>query len=190
MIPRSSADLAPFGLTSADVDQGRERLAQALSRDRHRLTHFVKGRLFAASEVDAEDVVSDLVLRLFERADLLAQVENVTAYLFRALGNAMTDVFRRRRDMEELSLDHADPAATPDIVLETTQLRSGLSDALDRLSEAERAVWVAVELEGWTFRELAERWDEPIGTLLSRKNRATKTLRKALAADGWGKSLE
>jgi len=167
-----------------DLQHERTRLVEAVSRDRLRLTRYVRAKLAEASELDAEDVVSEVVLRLFEQADLLAQVENVTAYLFRALGNRVIDLFRRRSEVEELSEHREDPAATPEIHLEQVQLRRSLDDALDRLKPAERAIWVAVEIEGWTFRDLAERWNQPIGTLLSRKNRAGKALRKSLAAEG------
>ncbi len=166
----------------ADLERERLRLAAALARDRHGLTRFARTR--APQDADAEDVVSEVVLRLFERADLLAHVENLTAYLFHAVGNALTDLFRRRRDHDEVSEDSPDPAAGPEAALEQAQLRARLDAALDRLSPPERAVWVAVEVEGWTYRELAEHWNQPLGTLLSRKNRATRTLKRLLAADG------
>jgi|AGTN01.3.fsa_nt_gi RNA polymerase sigma factor, sigma-70 family len=168
----------------ADLQKERARLAEALSRDRRPLVRFARARLSEASELDPEDVVADVVAHLFERADLLAQVENLTAYLFRAVGNSLIDLFRRRRVVEELSPERADPAATPEQMAEQAQLRRRLDGALEKLSPPERAVWVAVEVEGATFRELALRWGEPLGTLLSRKNRATRTLRKLLAADG------
>ena len=70
-----------------------------------------------------------------------------------------------------------DPGPQPDATLERSQLQRRLRQALDRLPPAQRAVWVAVEIEGASFRDLAEKWNEPIGTLLSRKSRATKSLR-------------
>ena len=168
---------------AAELTQQQTRLTEAVAKDRGRLTRFVRGKLAEATELDAEDVVSELVLRLFERADLLAQVENVTAYLFRALGNSLIDLFRRRRPVDEIPPELADAGPSPEALLEQAQLRHRLAEAIAALSPAERAVWTAVEVEGWTFRELAERWNEPIGTLLSRKNRAAKALRRALGGD-------
>ncbi len=52
--------------------------------------------------------------------------------------------------------------------------------ALDELEPKQRAAWIATEIDGYTFRELAEEWGEPIGTLLARKHRATNALQKAL----------
>ncbi|ABD89126.1 RNA polymerase sigma factor [Rhodopseudomonas palustris] len=166
-----------------DVARIRHQVADVVRRDRGRLLRFVHAKLSGASDLDAEDVVADTVLRLIERADLLTEVENVTAYLFRALANGVIDRIRRRRELTPLPEEVEDPALGPEQTLEQTQLRRRLRAALDRLPPAQRAVWIAVEIEGVPFRELAAQWNEPIGTLLSRKNRATKSLRQWLAED-------
>lgn len=154
--------------------QGRGRLTQALIRDYGRLVGFARRRLAGAvGDHDPEDVLADVVLRLLERTDLLAEVENVTAYLFTATGHRIADLFRRPTSVP-LPPEDAAPGDVND--------QLDLDRALSLLSAAERAVWLAVELEGFTFRELAEAWDVPIGTLLSRKNRATKTLRRLLGS--------
>ncbi len=164
------------------LQHGRNRLAAALQRDYGRLVGFVARRLSAGiRDHDPEDVLSDVVLRLLERADLLAEVENVTAFLFTALGHRVADLFRRKREQPLPDDDATAPAAPDDI-----QRRLEISQALSLLSTAERAVWLAVELDGDSFRDLAERWGVPIGTLLSRKSRATKTLRRLLGDDGDG----
>jgi RNA polymerase sigma factor (sigma-70 family) len=161
---------------SDPLQQNRSRLTDALKENQDRLVGFARRRLpEQVAGQDAEDVLSDVVLRLLERADLLAEVENVTAYLFTALGHRVADLFRKKH---EQPLPEAEPLA-----LEDTEAQLGISQALDLLSTAERAVWLAVEMDGFSFRELAERWGEPIGTLLSRKARATKNLRRILGAE-------
>ena len=166
---------------SDPLQHGRNRLTAALQRDYGRLVGFVGSRLPASiQDHDPEDVLSDVVLRLLERADLLAEVENVTAYLFTALGHRIVDLFRRKREQPLPDHDDATTAAAP----EDVQQRLEISQALSVLSTAERAVWLAVELDGISFRELAQLWDVPIGTLLSRKSRATKALRRLLSDDG------
>lgn len=162
-----------------EADHQRRRLAMIWARERQRLTRFARSRLGAAPD-DAEDVVADVVIKLVERADVLGQVDDLAAYLFRAVGHALTDLFRRRRILEPVAEDHPDPAPTPEGAAEMAQMRQRLDSALSRLPAAERRVWLAVEVEGHTFRQLAEQWQEPIGTLLSRKARATQTLRRLL----------
>ena len=179
-----------------DQADNRLRLAELFGRDRPRLTRYVQTRLFGDDGGEAEDVVSDVMLRLIERADLLAQVEDVTAYLYRALAHAVVDLFRRRRARAAVSAPapaedetagpdlveaQADPGPGPGTAYAQSQRRERIRAALNRLTPSERAVWVAVEIEGWSFRQLAEKWGEPLGTLLSRKSRAAKRLRELLA---------
>lgn len=156
-----------------------ERLAIALERDRGKLLRFIRGRLRGQlQDQDPEDILSDVVLGLLERADLTAEVENLTAYLFTALGHRLSDLFRRRRDLPmpaEAPPEPAQPARAEDRVI--------LRQTLSLLSSAERAVWTAVEIGGFSFAELADLWGEPLGTLLSRKSRAAKRLRAALTSD-------
>ena len=159
----------------------RTKLTVALQKDYGRLVGFVKKRLTATVQGhDAEDVLSDVVITMLERADLLTEIENVTAYLFTALANRITDLLRRKRELPlpDDELDMVEPIAPED-----TERRMILDQALNALSLAERTVWLAIELDGYSFQELAELWDEPIGTLLSRKSRATKSLRRMLGED-------
>lgn len=74
------------------------------------------------------------------------------------------------------------PATTSDPESETLRndLKLRLYQAVDALEPKQRAVWIATEIQGFTFRELAEKWGEPIGTLLARKHRAVNMLQKAL----------
>lgn len=163
---------------STDLEHGRSRLVSVLKTERGKLLRFARSRLDHGD--DADDVIADVVLSLFERADLLAQVENITAYLFRAVANAVLDRFRRRRHMEELSEQCPDPGLSPEDEIVRSQLRQRLEDALAKLTPAERAVWEAVELEGRTFRQLSVEWKQPLGTLLSRKSRAGHRLRQLM----------
>jgi RNA polymerase sigma factor (sigma-70 family) len=80
-------------------------------------------------------------------------------------------------DLERL----ADPGLDPMAAFDARQVQERLARALDRLNPRERAVWLATEVDGQSFRALAERWGEPAGTLLSRKSRATAKLRQELA---------
>ena len=170
-------------MTLSNEDAAHARLTSVLRQDRGRLEGFIRRRLPAmASDQDPEDILSDVVVKLLERADLVAEVENLTAYLFTALGHRLADLFRRPAVVTE-PIDDQTLTAPGDL-----EQSAVLQQALALLSTAERAVWMAVECEGWTFRELAERWKEPIGTLLSRKSRATQALRQSLNDSGFTES--
>jgi RNA polymerase sigma factor (sigma-70 family) len=119
-------------------------------------------------------------------------VENLIAYLYQAVKNKIKDYFRRPKPV--LSLDEVDNITgmskaerliadngNVEAELEQKEFIIKFKAALLQLEPKQRAVWVATELDDYTFKELAEKWNEPIGTLLSRKSRAAKALRKALS---------
>lgn len=175
------------------MEERGSRLAEVFEREKSRFLGFVRRQAAGFSGLDAEDIVSDVAYRLLKRADVMDQVENLTAYIYRSLANRIED--HRRASHPTVSLDEGsadgseshvpiDPehrGPDPEQVYHQTQLRDQLRTAIGRLGPRERAVWVATEIDGRSFRDLAEDWDEPIGTLLSRKSRATARLREFLS---------
>ena len=78
--------------------------------------------------------------------------------------------------LETLIDTHADI----EMNLQREELQEQLHAAMMKLEPKQRAIWIATEIEGYTFKELSAKWGEPIGTLLSRKSRATKVLKMIL----------
>ncbi len=147
---------------------------------------------------EARDLLQDLYESVLGSLDSFALVEDQAAWLFRAAHNRITDWYRKRSRRNEVSLDceEDESASLLDMLsdfegLEDRFFRDALYDALfqalDALPEKLRMVIRAQALEGQSFRELAEEWDVPMGTLLSRKREALRLLREALAdfADVW-----
>jgi RNA polymerase sigma factor (sigma-70 family) len=161
-----------------------------------RLVGYVRRWLDGFSEEEAEDVVQDVALNVFDRADVTAPIRDLSAYVYRALKNRVIDLLRRRK--ATLSLDQPaggedspaladlvrDETGAPEADFERKELAGRLWEALEALAPEDRAILIATELEGWTFQELAEEWDAPLGTLLARKSRALKKVRKFLEASG------
>jgi len=139
--------------------------------------------------MEAEDIVSEVAFNLLRRADVIGEIENLTAYFYRSLSNRIVDhrrgqivMFRIEGQEEESSpVEVSDDRLGPGETLEQHELRDRLFKAIGQLAPKERAVWLATEVDGRSFRDLAREWDEPIGTLLSRKSRASATLRRLLS---------
>jgi RNA polymerase sigma factor (sigma-70 family) len=164
-------------------------IAQFITNEIGQLTRFVRRRMEGAGAIEAEDVVQDVALRLFTLPDIARPVENLAAYVFSALQNRITDLWRSsRRRPEPASCDGAldrllvaseegnmlnDPAA----LAERRERLQLIARAMEALTAEEKAVITASEIEGRSFRELADEWDTPIGTLLARKHRAMQKLR-------------
>lgn len=162
-----------------------------IRREYGHLVDFVRSRLGEVESMEPEDIVQDVLAGLFDKADISAPIHNLAAYVYRSLRNRVVDAWRARRN--QLSLDSpakgrslADslPAAGMSAA-ELMELNSRwrlLGEEMAGLGSADRAIITATELEGWTFRELSEEWDVPMGTLLARKSRALKKLKDRIAA--------
>ena len=170
-----------------------ERISADIAREAGRLRAFVRRRV--ADAADAEDILQDVFYELVLAYRLVKPIEHVTAWLYRVARNRMTDLFRRKRplalgdvltdvgdDGERLTLEDLIPSreAGPDAAYARAVLLEELDAALDELPEEQRAVFVAHELEGRSFKELAAETGLSVNTLLSRKHYAVLHLRRRL----------
>jgi len=170
----------------------RQRVAEFITREWDRLVATVRSWIDDEADRDAEDVVQDVLEGLFDRPDVTAPIRDLSAFVWRSLRNRVVDRFRLRREIvsldapggggdDPLGAAVVDGRSDVDRLAEQHRLRDRLDAAIDGLGDAERDVFLATELEGRKFRELAAEWDVPIGTLLARKHRAVVRLRAALA---------
>jgi RNA polymerase sigma factor (sigma-70 family) len=172
-----------------------ERISEAIDRNRARLRKFIRSRVTHPG--DADDILQEVFFELVEAYRMMKPVEQVTAWLFRVARNRITDLFRRKaRDGGPAAAampDDEDEAAFagdllpsldagPEAEFARNVLMEELYDALEELPEEQREVFIAHELEGHSFKELAERFDVSVNTLLSRKHYAVLHLRERLRA--------
>lgn len=170
-------------------------ISEAIHRDRGRLRKFIRSRV--ANPEDAEDILQDVFYELIEAYRTMKPFEQVTAWLFRVARNRITDLFRKRGREARLSEPAAptdgdeillsgdllpSPDAGPDAAYARSVLLEELDDALDELPAEQREVFVAHELMGYSFKELARRYGVSVNTLLSRKHYAVLHLRQRLQA--------
>jgi len=172
-----------------DQDQ---RISEVVKREQSRLRNFIGRRV--PDPRDAEDILQDVFYELVEANRLLMPIEHVTGWLFRVARNRITDLFRRKKlvsmsdtagtdeDAERLPLEDLlpSPDAGPDALHARSMLLDELELALDELPEEQRAVFVAHELEGRSFKEMAAESGVSVNTLLSRKRYAVLHLRERL----------
>jgi RNA polymerase sigma factor (sigma-70 family) len=161
-----------------------ERIAEVVTREQSRLRDFIRRRV--PDPRDAEDILQDVFYKLVEANRLLMPIEHVTGWLFRAARNRIIDLFRKKKpesfdddllDWEEL-LPSAD--AGPEALYVRSLLLDELDLALDELPEEQREVFIAHELDGRSFKEIANDTGVNMNTLLSRKRYAVLYLRERL----------
>jgi len=182
-------DVASLELMAIEPDQ---RISEVVKREQSRLRNFIRRRV--PDPRDAEDILQDVFYELVEANRLLMPIEHVTGWLFRVARNRITDLFRKKRpesfgdsavgDEEGEVLEIEDLLPSPDAGPEAAYFRNLLLDelelAVDELPEEQRKVFVAHELEGRSFKEMAAEMGVGVNTLLSRKRYAVLHLRERL----------
>ena len=183
--------LTPQSLYTVQVPMAQQdqRIVEIITRERGRLGGFVRQRVSDPGDVD--DILQDVFFELVEACRLPDPIEQVGAWLFRVARNRIIDRFRKKREQslpparEGGDDDWLEPAL-PDVdsgpeaaylramVLETMAL------ALEELPARQREVFIAHELDGRSFKELAAESGLSVNTLLGWKRLAVLHLRARL----------
>ncbi len=178
-------------LERMSLEQDR-RISDVVEREQSRLQNFIRRRV--PDPRDAEDILQEVFYELVEANRLLMPIEHVTGWLFRVARNRITDLFRKKKpesftgaaaagDEEELlRLEDLlpSPNAGPDALYARSVLLEELEFALGELPAEQREVFLAHELEGRSFKEMAAESGVSINTLLARKRYAVLHLREQL----------
>jgi RNA polymerase sigma factor (sigma-70 family) len=183
--------------TPPTIDRNSDITATVL-RERTKLGNFIRRRVRDPS--DAEDILQDVLHEFVQAYRLPEPIEQVSAWLFRVARNRIIDRFRKKKEQplaettgtgddaehadDEYRLDLALPAqdAGPEAAYARSVLLAALQHALDELPDSQRDIFIAHELEGRSFKELAAESGVSLNTLLARKRYAVLHLRARLQA--------
>jgi len=183
------SDAASLERMALEQDQ---RISEVVKQEQSRLRNFIRRRV--PDPRDAEDILQDVFYELVEATRLLMPIEHVTGWLFRVARNRIIDLFRKQKpepfgdagvadeDGEQLRLEDLlpSPDAGPDAAYARSVMLEELEFAIDELPEEQREVFIAHEVEGRSFKELAVESGVSVNTLLSRKRYAVLYLRRRL----------
>ena len=172
-----------------DQDQ---QISRVVVRERSRLLNFIRRRV--SDPRDAEDILQDVFYELVEANRLLMPIDHITGWLFRVASNRIIDLFRKKKpvlfsdadvaneDDESLRFEDLLPApdAGPDALYARGVLLAAFELAIEELPPEQREVFVAHEIEGLSFKQIAARTGVGMNTLLSRKRYAVLHLRERL----------
>ncbi len=180
----------PFSLA---LDRDRV-ITRTVREQRDRLLGFIRKRV--PNEQDAEDLVQDVFLQFANTYDMVNPIRQATSWLFTVARNKVIDFYRKKRNipfsalamkedadgeevpyLEEIYFSDSDNPA--DELLRQTVWEE-FSAGLAELPEEQQQVFIWHELEGKSFKEIAELTGEPVNTLLSRKRYAVLRLRERL----------
>jgi RNA polymerase sigma factor (sigma-70 family) len=180
-----------FTITPGMPASAGKNISGLIGRFGKQLLGFIRKRV--GSQADAEDILQDVWYQLTTAVDT-EPIEQMSGWLFKVARNKIIDRYRKKQpDSLDLLLETGESANGPDLAAilldkgqdpETDNLRSlfwkTLHEALDELPEEQRTVFVWNELDGLSFKEIAERTGEKVNTLISRKRYAVLHLRERL----------
>jgi RNA polymerase sigma factor (sigma-70 family) len=161
--------------------------------ERGRLLRFIRSRISSLEE--AEDILQDVFFQFVAGFDTIQSIEKVTSWLYAVARNKITDRYRRKSpyrvdlsspqgasDEDGLMLQDILPSlgSSPEEVFLRESIWNGINEALDELPAEQKEIFVLNEIDGKSFREVAEATGTSINTLLSRKRYAILALRKKL----------
>ncbi len=176
---------------TAMAEQDRQ-IAEVIAEESSRLRNFIRKRV--PNEGDVDDLLQEVFYELVVANRLLMPIDYVTGWLFRVARNRITDMFRKKKpenfsdaaiedeEGELLRMEDLLPAqeAGPESDYFRKALLNELEVAVGELPAEQREVFIAHEIEGRSFKELAAESGVNINTLLARKRYAVLQLRRRL----------
>ncbi len=182
-------DVTPVNLTSDEKRRFHEDAVPLLD------SLYAGALRMTRNPADAEDLVQETMLRAYRAFDRFEAGTNLKAWLFRILTNAYINVYRKKqREPQKVSseevedfdlyreLKNHDPQFTrsPESIVMDSLMDSDIMTALDDLPEQFRLAVVLSDIEDFTYAEMAEIMEVPLGTVMSRLHRGRKALQKRL----------
>lgn len=174
----------------------KKRLSEFLLAEYGKLVRYVRRTIDDSADREAEDIVQDVIVNLFDKADVTIPIDNLAAYVYQSLKNKIVDIFRKRAKSPQISLDDKisnganEGLSLADLIRdvrshtaseeEKKEMYTHLYNAIEALNDKEKTVIVATEFEGVPFGKLSKQLGVPIGTLLARKSRALKKIKNTM----------
>ncbi|WP_282038221.1 RNA polymerase sigma factor [Saccharicrinis aurantiacus] len=161
---------------------------------KNKLLNFIKKALPLDQ---AEDVLQDIFIQLFNGFEQIETLDNISSWLYRTANNRIIDLKRKKKpellsdksadrkadgEDEKLFIEDILPASTgnPDDELFRKAIWDEILEALDELPEEQREVFILHEFEDYSFKQISDQTGEKVNTLISRKRYAIVYLRERL----------
>jgi len=163
--------------------ENKKKLESFFEDEYHLLKSYVNSRIKSNTEWDAEDIIQDVALKLFSGAERYSPINNVAGFVYHSIRNRIIDVMRKnkrnKRDENEgeeklnefIELMYGESANAY-----SEQLKEDLKETISNLKEPYRDIIIAVDFEGYTYKEISQETGIPEGTLMSRRHRALSQL--------------
>ncbi len=153
----------------------------------HLLKAYVNSRIKDAADRDAEDIIQDVALKIFSRSDSLSPINNVAGFVYNSIKNKIIDVMRTKNKKHSIAAENERDLiefaelyyGAPDNSYSETMIVA-LKKAILNLKPFYQDIIIAIDFEGFTYKEWSLETGIPEGTLMSRRHRALSLLFKQL----------
>lgn len=142
---------------------------------------------FTGQRDDAEDLVQDLLLKLYPRLQEMQQIDKLAPWLTTVLYRLFVDQFRRQQrsvvdygEDDSMYATHVSDVPGPSDRVNAEMIRSNIHNALQKLKQEQRILVLLHDVEGYSLEEIRQMIDIPVGTIKSRLSRARTRLREII----------
>ncbi|KAA2219056.1 RNA polymerase sigma factor [Maribacter flavus] len=170
--------------------QQNNNLTEFFEEEYSSLKGYVRSKIRHTAESDAEDIIQDVALRIFSRPLDALPIHNIGGFVYKAIRNRIIDIMRTKKervdDGETLEILWTEfTSLFQDDFQETypEELKEKLQEAIAALKPVYRDIIIAVDFEGYTYKEIANQTGITLGTLMSRRHRALSILLKKLKSE-------
>jgi RNA polymerase sigma-70 factor (ECF subfamily) len=166
--------------------ENNNKLNDFFGNEYHSLKAYVNSRIKATASRDAEDIIQDVALKLFAGADRYSPINNVAGFVYHTVRNKIIDIMRSNKKEYRMERNEAKLPINAEIILDASddiyseQLQDDLRQHIMNLKPEYRDIIIAIDFEGYTYKEISQETNIPEGTLMSRRHRAISLLYKTL----------
>ncbi|WP_298474633.1 RNA polymerase sigma factor [uncultured Maribacter sp.] len=151
------------------------------------LKAYVHSKIKNTADRDAEDIIQEVALKIFSRSKNASPITNVTGFVYNAIKNKIIDTLRTKKsnlsfeektelklvELSELIHENSSEIYSDNIKIE-------LKKAIRELKPNYQSIIIAIDFEGYSYKEISYETGIPEGTLMSRRHRALSILAKKL----------
>ncbi|MCG8573600.1 MAG: RNA polymerase sigma factor, partial [Flavobacteriales bacterium] len=162
-------------------------LSEFFRQEYQQLKGYVRSRIDDTVDGDAEDIIQDVALRLLSRSEDALPINNIGGFVYHSLKNKIIDVLRTKKEItHDEELLEAEWAEYSELFYGNAadefpeHIIRKLRPFIMSLKTEYRDIIIAVDFEGYSYREISEKTGISMGTLMSRRHRALAQLNKKL----------
>ncbi len=148
--------------------------------EQHRLRLYRIAYSWTHNRALADDLTQETLIKAMRKASQLRDPDAGNAWLYSILANCYRDHLRRSREMDDIDESDIEGSSNPEQESSELEIVHQVRGAMSRLSDGQRQVISLVDIEGFSYVEVAQILNVPIGTVMSRLCRARAALRDEL----------